>query len=380
MPALQTHPPRATARLLAALLTAALLLWATPRDAWSQEDAAAAPTGIVRVTSPLPGATVYVDDEPAGDAPAVRYLPAGTHTVRVAVDNYEPFVRRVEVIAGTSLEVAAELIPGTGTVEFLVKPNGAKVSLNGGEEVPTPVRLRDLKEGEYSYRITAAGHETETGTFTFRRGRNLLIADRLKSTAGLVEVVSSPEGARVWLDGQSIGATPLSLEGVALGPHTVRVELQGYATAFRSFDTTDGSKGKVDLSLPTQGAMLSVVTGHPSGTVAIQGDVVGTGQVVRLKALERGSYELMVTVPDQHPAEDKVVVPPRGRITLRAKMQPLNVRAPSKLVEVRPLYARWGFWTAVGVVSGVGVATALILPGVLEPPPEEAGDVVVVLP
>lgn len=372
--------PRPLARLslgaVLALPWLALVLHGPAAQAQEQ----AAPTGIVRITSPLPKAQVYVDNEPVGEAPVVRYLPAGMHLIRVTADGHDPYVRRVEVTPGTTLEVAAQLVPGNGTVEFLVQPGGAKLVLNGADPVPTPVRLRDLAPGDYKYSVTAPGHEPEEGSFTFVKGKNLLFAVRLKSTAGLVEVSSTPAPARVWLDGQSVGETPLSVEGVAPGAHVVRLELAEYATVFRRFDNSDNSKGEIIVSMPTEGASLVVETGHPMAIVALEGHEIGQGEVVRVPELERGRYRLSVSAPDHQTLEETIDVPPKGRLLLAADLAATGDRDPGKLERERPLLARWTFWGGVTLGAGAATAGGVLLANALTTDPVPTSETVVVLP
>lgn len=351
-----------------------------PAEGHAQEPPLSAPTGIVRITSSIPGATVYVDNELAGDAPIVRYLSAGPHFIRVAADNFDPFVRRVNVVAGSTAEIAADMIAGTGTVEFLVHPTGAKLQINAEEPVPTPMRLRDLKPGDYNYQLEAPGYETETGSFTFAKGKNLLFNVRMKSTAGLVEITSEPVGARVFLDGESRGVTPLQLEEVPLGEHTVRLELPDHATVFRGFDNSDGSKGKIAVDLGTAGAGLVVDTGSPTGAVRLNGHLLGEGEVVRVSALERGRYKLSVTAPERQPAEEVIDVPSRGKLMLRADLVTLDARGHSEIDRVKPLVARWTFWTGAAVGAGAVGGAGYLLANALTSDPTPTPDTVVVLP
>lgn len=365
-------------RHVLALLTL-LWAWACGAPAHAQADPTA-PTGIVRVTSPVPGASVYVDNELAGEAPIVRYLSVGPHTIRISVDHYDPFVRRIEVVAGTTTEVTAQMIPGQGSVEFLVQPMGATLTISGQEPVKTPVRLRDLKPGTYEYTLEATGHEPEEGSFTFAKGKNLFIATHLKSTAGLVLVRSDPPGARVWLDGESVGATPLALEGVALAAHVVRLELPSHAMVYRRFDNSDGSKGVIEVKMGTQGASLAVETGSDQGEVRLEGQVVGTGETVRIAALERGRYALEVRVPERQPATLDIEIPSRGRLQLQADMAPLDGRGPSRITEVKPLVERWTFWAATAAGAGALGGGTILVATALNQEPVPTSATAVILP
>lgn len=387
-------PRRGARRRGAALLAllAGVALWSPSLSAQQAQPAApTAPaqapaevaTGIVRVTSAVRGAVVYIDNELAGEAPVTRYLPVGPHTVRITADNFDPFVRRVEVKPGTTVDVEGNLVAGNGTVEFIVQPVGAVLFLNNREEGKTPARLRDLRDGEYRYRLEAPGHEPEEGTFTFKRGKNLLINARMKSTAGLVEVNSRPAGARVWLDGVSVGTTPLVLSDVSPGPHVLRIEHPDTATVIRKLDNSDGGKATVEARLPDAGARLSVETGHADATVKLEGVSIGQGETVRLHLLERGRYQLEVSAPGHQPASTTVEVPSSGKVTLSAKLRPEGDPIVSKVEPARSLLGRWTFWAAVAAGAGAAGATAAVVASVGEGEGEgegESPDLVVELP
>jgi len=367
-------------RLLGLLLLAPLGLAASLRPSVGLAQDSGQATGIVRVTSPIPHATVYVDDEQVGEAPVVRYLEAGPHMVRVTADDHDPFVRRVDVTPGTTVEVAAQLLAGTGTVEFLVEPPSAKLVLNDGEPGPAGIRLRDLQPGEYRYRLSAPGYETAEGTFTFAKGKNLLFPVKLKSTRGLLTVASSPDHARVWLDGQSVGETPLSVDGLSEGAHVVRLELADHATAFRRFDNSDGSKGELLVTLPAEGASLAVDTGSAMGVLRLEGNEIGTGSVVHVPILERGRYHVEVSSPDHPTVEGTVDVPTKGHILLVTHPAAPGEQSGGTITRERPLLARWTFWGGVALGAGAVTTGSVLLANALTPEPVPESDTVVVLP
>ena len=47
---------------------------------------------------------------------------------------------------------------------------------------------------------------------------------------GGLEIDSDPEGARVFVDGEAVGFTPLELKDLPVGSRVVRVEAEGYET------------------------------------------------------------------------------------------------------------------------------------------------------
>lgn len=341
-----------------------LLAWLIPGA--SAEDA----TGILKVRSTVDGAEVWVDGALLGTAPVTKYLPAGAHTLRVVADHHDPFVRRIDIAVDRTLDVNAALSRGAGTVEF-TGPAGARVSLDGVDRGPLPIRLPAPAPGPHVWRVDAPKMEPAEGRIDVVAGRNYLVEAALASSAGVFVVASTPEGARVVLDGKDVGVTPLRLEGVPLGKHGVLVQMDGRAAIVRSVDTTDGSRGEVVATLPASGGTLAVSTGRADAKVYVNDALVGEGDVVKVGPLEKGRAKVRVELGDRV-ATDTLSIPARGQVALRV--------AGDSLVERKPLVQRWGFWAAVG---GGAVATgtaAAVVAKLAEPEPPPSGDVVVALP
>ncbi len=66
---------------------------------------------------------------------------------------------------------------------------------------------------------------------------------------GSLSIASRPAGATVTLDGRVVGVTPLTLPGVAAGPHAVRLQLAGYRTWSVSAQVVAGQAKRVNASL-----------------------------------------------------------------------------------------------------------------------------------
>ena len=379
------HPARtARFRRLAAGVALACGLVVSPgvraADPAAPEAAAEQATSQLTVTANVDGARVWIDAVEVGMVPLTRYLPVGTRQVRVAANGYDPFVRRVDLVKDVATRVEARLTPGRGTVEFVCNVPGARVFIDDREVGPAPIRLKDLTPGNHTWRIEAHAHEPAWEPFTFTPGENLLIPVTLGSSAGLFFVRSVPAGASVALDGKEVGSTPLDLTGIPQGPHGVRLSLEGHAEVFRAVDTSDGSRGEVDATLPPDGAALVVRTGRSDASVAVNGCPVGSGRRVRVPEVERGLVQLVVEAPGQAPAERQVKVPASGAVRLRASLVPAGGSARSQVADVPPLVRRWGFWAAAGGVAAAGAAGGVALAVALAPEPPPGGDVTVTLP
>jgi hypothetical protein len=188
------------------------------------------------------------------------------------------------------------------------------------------------------------------------------------------------------MDGEPIGVTPLSLEGVALGVHRLRFEMKGRPIVLREVDTSDGYKGVVSANLPKRSGRLLVNTGHEEGRVILNAQEVGQGRFVFLK-VARGQYNLRVAVPDLKDANRKLHMPAKGGLSFRLEGVPVDEAGKSRLVNARAWNSPWLLYAAAGV-GGAGVVTGVTVVAVKaggrdepDPTPQpDPGDVVVYLP
>jgi hypothetical protein len=335
---------------------------------WIPFAAAADSTGVLRLSSTAPSAEVYLDDTLIGTAPLTKYVPAGSHTLRVVADNFEPYVRRIEVQSDKTLDLAAALTPGPGSVEF-TGPAGAQVVI-AGQTYGVPVRLPSPGTAELSYHAEAPGFEPADARMPLVKGRNYVVALKLESSEGVVAVTATPAGATVRLDGVDLGVSPARKTEVPRGVHGVEVSLAGYGTAYRAVDTSGGGRGSVDVAL-TKAAAEVVVNGVGNGARVFFNQVeVGSG-AVRVPNVGKGRLDVTVVDGDRR-ATGKFAVPSAGTLTVRL--------SGDTVVEQKPLTQQWAFWAAIGGGTAAVATTAAVVSVANQPEPAPEGDVVVTLP
>jgi hypothetical protein len=187
-------------------------------------------TGSLFVRSDPAGAKVHVDNKPAGVTPiTVLDLAPGTHTVAVMAPDGSSAKQSVNVEAGATATLrlsldrpqvaqattAAAAEPSNGWV--LVDAPIEMQVLQGGRQIGLSGRRLPLAPGSYDLQLRAADYST---------------AKRVDVSAGRVArvEVNVPDGtvnlnaapwAEVYLDGRSLGETPIANASVSAGTHEV---------------------------------------------------------------------------------------------------------------------------------------------------------------
>ena len=155
--------------------------------------------------------------------------------------------------------VAAVVEPEMGFGWLLVRttPPGATVVVDGVDRGQTPLSLDDLPYGTHRISISRAGYGSETRQVSLSRdagvasvGLELVeVGSATSAVVGSIRVDSRPDGARVMLDGQLVGTTPVVVPDVASGTHRVRVERDGYQAWVTTVDVPPSDQVRVAASL-----------------------------------------------------------------------------------------------------------------------------------
>ncbi len=143
--------------------------------------------------------------------------------------------------------------PASGTLHLESEPPGARVRINGEARGQTPLDLAELPLGDYEVVFERRGYETQTlrASLSTAAPREELRArlQRNAPTTGTAEIVSTPAGAAVTIDGKPAGRTPLAGVALAPGSRALHLALDGHEPWSGTLDVVAGQKGRVEVRL-----------------------------------------------------------------------------------------------------------------------------------
>lgn len=202
--------------------------------------------------------------------------------------------------SGPPAVAAAPVAVHDGRMLVRSSPANAIVQIDGVERGRTPVAIRNLEYGQYRVAVMLPGHasaerevtltrDIPAAAMTFnlapgsgpdrpqpqvgaavspepeaparppstidRRAEAEATAlerppvDTRVGSAGSLEIASRPRGARVFLNGQPVGITPLRISGLTPGPHTIRLEQSGYRSWTDTVNAVTAHLTRVSASL-----------------------------------------------------------------------------------------------------------------------------------
>jgi hypothetical protein len=216
----------------------------------------AVPENQLLVSTPTPGAMVYIDGRRYGSSPVtVTGVTTGTHHVRVEAGS--AFAEQdVAINAGSTTLLMTPLRPASdrfasgrpssgwiavsvpAEVQILERGKSIGTSLDGPLALSAGVHRLELRSDELGYR--------EEVQVTIPAGDIARL--RPVFPDGVLQVNAQP-WASVWVDGKAVGDTPLGNLRVALGPHQVRFRHPELGEQVRNVIVTakDAARVSVDL-------------------------------------------------------------------------------------------------------------------------------------
>lgn len=168
--------------------------------------------GLVRVISPVPEATVFIDGAKAGVSPVERELAAGKHFVVVTKEGFADFAREILVEVGATTEVTATLAAG-GSIRVIANREGAQVALDGKLLGPSPAEANGVEIGEHLITVTLSGYEEYRTKVLLKGGAREIVNADLR----LIDTGPTPEQLKIRQRSISTwGARPMAFGNFAV--------------------------------------------------------------------------------------------------------------------------------------------------------------------
>ena len=228
--------------------------------------------GVVLVASTPPGARIWANGNETPwvtphEIPSIEVDVPHEFTVKMAGFRTDPPTERVTISEFVPRGTASFVLRRARVLEIESEPPGAKVLLDGNEMPSlTPTKLPPLIVGEkVVVEVKKAGYvparydldiNAETATVTLAR----------LSKAKVMDVVSDPQGAKVFVDGDYRGATPLyDLDVPGAARFVIKLEKPGFFTQSKRMTMGSRDKARVDVRLKEQPLVKMPLTNDERG-------------------------------------------------------------------------------------------------------------------
>ena len=198
-----------------------------------------------------------------------KYIELGTYTFSVVAEYYHKSEGRVKLESanGTHIEEVV-LRPNFADVE-LVAASGADIYVDG-QKKGTSSWKGILGPGTYQIECRRENHRPTSKYVEVKVGEQYKFAlDAPVPIVGTLVLMSSPLGAIVKIDNKEYGKTPLTLDNILIGSHTVLISRDKYEPQTKTIVVKEGEtieENVVLVAAKSQSTSVAV-TGSKSGTI-----------------------------------------------------------------------------------------------------------------
>ena len=237
-------------------------------------------------------------------------------TSLLAGENLAGFQSSADYMEAAAAFLIVEHAPEPGSIAVTSTPAGAAVWLDGEDTGKvTPITLENVPVGDHVVTLKLDGYAAASAPVTVVSGETAEVIFELTTLTGDLTVTSTPDGAAIFIDGADTGeVTNTTLDGIAVGEHTVTLRKDGYAdavavvtivyneTATLHQDLIEAHGSIAVASTPTGAAIF--LDGIETGklTNALLENVPAGDHVITLKLAGYADASKTVTVADNETA------------------------------------------------------------------------------
>ena len=229
-------------------------------------------------------ATVFVEGKPLATGStgvATTVLQNGIYSWRAIANGYHEqngtfTVSGAKVVENVNLVIDAAMVT-------ISAGDGVEIWVNNEKKGNSPWRGQ-LFSGTYIFEARKAGHRTTTlsQSITSSQPEQSYTLDTPTPIIGTINISSEPAMADVYIDGKSVGQTPMFTD-VLVGEHTVELQLSGYSSQKQTVLVAEGQTASVS-------AMLTKVVAAAPAMSAPASVSSSSGAVSTAKTYKVGDY------------------------------------------------------------------------------------------
>jgi hypothetical protein len=255
-------------------------------------------------SSPEQGARVFIDGkQQTGTSPfSSDRLASGEHTVQVLKEMYQPQTQKIIIQDGKTTEASLVMKPNYAEVN-VAAPAESEVYINNELKGNGPWQGR-LNAGIYSVEVRREKHRPAKQDIEVKAGEKRTVNLQPLPIYGSLDVITTPIGASIVIDGKDYGTTPKTISKLLVGDYNVTLSKDGYATIYKKITIVEAKSAELNERM-VRGKSITV-TSNPSGA-SLTIDGKKTGSTPQDITLEFGTHNIRLDL-GSNVIEEKLVV------------------------------------------------------------------------
>lgn len=265
------------------------------------------PAQLAVTTMPY-SAVVVMDGDTLGISPLdLMDVPAGIHTFQFYADNYLPTDTTINLAPGSSDSLQVVLAEVHGQLIVNTTPEGVLIIIDGDSVGTTPYDPIRLLPGVHTVNLSHPQYHTVDTLVTIDTAQTVALELPLAAITGQLAIGSTPEGAQVFIDGDSLGTTPIDWTAIIIGGHLFTLEKPGYIRFDTTLTVIEDSVETIAIALTPRGLGLALTTTPAGAAVRIDGVDIGITPIPDY-ILKPDRYSLLIEKAGYAPVDTGLTV------------------------------------------------------------------------
>ena len=280
--------------------------------------------GLLLVKTDPEGAAVKLDGVSLGVTPLlVTTLDTDkVYPLNIECVGYQTKRVNVSLSGRTPVAISESLVLDSGVVECISEPSGAIVQVNGIVRGTTPCKIERVPKGYATLVFKLKGYQDEKRELRIVPGDSQSLSLSMRGKPAKLSVISYPEGARVTMDDNYVGKTPLTLSPIQPGVRTIKAELPGFAPVFKTVMMENGGEVTEEIRFESILGWLEITTIPPGARILLDGKAVGNTSAHRGKKADlSGVKSDVLFVRDINAGEYQLLARLRGYAETKGKVK-----------------------------------------------------------
>ncbi|MBO5956493.1 MAG: PEGA domain-containing protein [Bacteroidales bacterium] len=225
--------------------------------------------GFLAISSEPTDADIYIDGKHYGKTNnVITDLAVGTHELKLEKEGYASLTKTFVTTKGETLKLNETLQAiSNKKVHLIVKADQENATVYIDDE---PLGTKEASKlfmlgTSHTWMIKCNMYHTESGTVTL--SDRTVIDKKLRPNYGFLNISTTPEqDAKVFVDEEYVGLSPVKTDKLKSGTHTVRVMKDMYKMAEKSFTVNDGQTTNATLNMSANFVTLTLTVDSDSDT------------------------------------------------------------------------------------------------------------------
>lgn len=224
--------------------------------------------GELEIISSPAGAAVYINNKFIGQTPFKEERTGGTYDLKVLLDGYQTYARKITIDKKNPVVVRAKLSREYGVLRINSNPSNATVFIDGKRQGQlTPLEVK-VPLGRYHVKVTKDQFYTFEEDVLVEQGTSVTVDADMVRQVGRLILETIPSGVKAYVGNDLLGTTPLT-QDKPVGKYVITLKKAGFRDKVLEANVAPDESLEISIEMAERSGSLKVTTNPPGAEVHI---------------------------------------------------------------------------------------------------------------